>query len=128
MNGRTVTIETGDHGPVTVPEPQWCTGEGHDLAHAYRVDIGHIGVEHRITVRTVHGERELLTLGLAQHPYTELPSGTAVHVAVQLLDGDSYPFTVPDLAKLADDLAAAASRVRLVARRLAVETALGGGR
>jgi len=66
------------------------------------------------------GGEELLALALAQHPYTELPLGTAVHVSVRLGDGDHYPHDVAGLERLATDLVEAASEVRRMARLLAV--------
>jgi hypothetical protein len=44
-----------------------------------------------------------------------------VHVAVQLIDGDTYDYDAPGLEALATDLLEAAAKVRRMARRLAVE-------
>lgn len=129
MNEHTVTVNTLDHGPVTVPCPMWCVGEHPDGGH--RVDIAHYGVDHHIKVNTIHGPRDVLTAVLAQYPFTDRPTaapGNALHVSVQLLDGDSYPFDVAGLHQLAAELVDAATRVQRIARRLAVETRMGNGR
>ncbi|MFI0825704.1 DUF6907 domain-containing protein [Streptomyces roseolus] len=42
---RIITLPTTDHGPVTVPEPTWCTGH-HNHAPGHRVDLAHTGPEH----------------------------------------------------------------------------------
>jgi hypothetical protein len=87
MTPRTVTVQTGDHGPVTVDEPAWCTAD-HDTPQAFRTDISHFGPDIDITVDSPRGPAEALTLRLTRYPYTELPVGTAVHMSVCLADGD----------------------------------------
>lgn len=117
MTEQTVTINTADHGPVTLPEPAWCTGAHED--DGARTDIGHHGPDIPVTVGTRRGPRELLTMGLTQWPYDLADND--VHAAVQLLDGDHYRYDVPGLEALAEDLVRAAGRLRLMARRLSAE-------
>lgn len=63
---RTVTLTTLDHGPVTLPEPAWCTGHtGHKPE--CRVDLIHFGAEHSFAFE---GE-QLLIARLAQSPFFE---------------------------------------------------------
>lgn len=117
----TITVQTSDHGPVSVQCPDWCTGDGHPDG-GYRSDISHYGPEVVVTVRTVHGPRGLLDLGLTQYAFSERGPGTDVFVSAHLLDGDHYPYDVEGLDRLAADLVRAAGRVRSMARLLAVET------
>lgn len=117
---RTVTIPTSDHGDVTVPEPAWCLG-AHE-AGGYRVDIGHFGPDIEPTTTTSRGAVPLLSMNLAQNPFTDLADTTDVTVAVRLAEGSSHPHDVDGLDRLASDLVEAARRVRLMRRRLAVET------
>ncbi|MEU6944275.1 hypothetical protein ABZ957_03370 [Streptomyces sp. NPDC046316] len=58
-----VTLETHDHGPLTMPEPAWCTG--HAAALDYRADITHTGPEHHFAFE---GE-DMLVAMLRQHPF-----------------------------------------------------------
>jgi hypothetical protein len=41
LTPQTVTIPTCDHGVVTIPEPEWCTGANCTSPVATRVDITH---------------------------------------------------------------------------------------
>lgn len=124
MTGRTVTIDTSDHGPVTVPEPMWCTGQHPNVAH--RSDIHHSSAEHVVEVGTPHGPYPLLTMALTQWPYGLSAPGNGVYVAVHLADGDpEYDST--GLEGLAADLLEAAVKVRRMARRVGVESRMGDG-
>lgn len=114
-----ITVHTGDHGPVTIPEPAWCIGTHMEVA--YRSDITHIGPDAKVTVGTSQGPRELLTMFLTQSPYTILAPGSDVYVGVHLADGEHYSYGVNGLEQLAEDLVKAAGRVRLMARRLHAE-------
>jgi hypothetical protein len=120
MTPRTVTVQTGDHGPVTVDEPAWCTAD-HDTPQAFRTDISHFGPDIDITVDSPRGPAEALTLRLTRYPYTELPVGTAVHMSVCLADGEGWDADVAAVNALADQLAQGVRKVRYAARRLAVE-------
>jgi hypothetical protein len=122
---RTVTVQTGDHGPVTVEEHPWCTAD-HDAPLAFRSDISHFGPDIEIRVDSPRGTASVMSLCLAQYPYTQLPVGTGLHMSVCLADGDCWPVDVPAIETLATQLAHGVNKVRYAARRLAVET--GGAR
>ncbi|MFF0746591.1 DUF6907 domain-containing protein [Streptomyces sp. NPDC004111] len=96
----TVTVQTADCGPVTIPEPYWCTG-AHE-AEAYRVDIEHQGEQLRATVPTAcHGEVTALSMSLVQRPFST--TETRVMAAVQL-DGEWHEFDGPALWALSQAL------------------------
>lgn len=118
---RTITVNTTDHGPVTLPEPDWCAG---DHREGYRQDeIAHVGPSIDIDVNTERGTMRLLELMLWQDPFAKpaYPRGTAVHVVAHLLDGDHPGYDVQGLEGLVTDLLEAAGRVRQIARELASE-------
>jgi hypothetical protein len=106
-----VTVQTSDHGPVTVPEPAWCVGE--HVPGGFRVDIGHHSAD---AVMEFRGHTVLGVL-LASYPFADrMPRGP---LAVVELD-DFQSFTDPaDLEELADALTAHAATVRAVAGQLA---------
>lgn len=121
MTERTVTILTADHGPLTIPEPDWCATEHPD--GLLRQEVSHIGPPINITVNTHRGPARLVELMLWADPFPvpTNPHGAAVHVVAHLLDGDHFGYDVAGLEGLVTDLLEAAGRVRLVARRLASE-------
>lgn len=133
MTDRTVTIDTRDHGPVTIPEPAWCTGTSHEPippgpnridTRPLRSEIAHMGPSIDITVGTERGPRVLVELLLWQDPFPTpacLHSDT-VHVVARLLEGDHFGYDPAALDALATDLLEAADKVR----RLAVEVRGGG--
>lgn len=106
-----MTVQTSDHGPVTVAEPAWCTGE--HVPGGFRVDIGHHSAD---AVMEFRGHT-LLGVLLASYPFAErMPRGP---LAVVELD-DFQSFTDPaDLEALADALTAHAATIRAVASQLA---------
>jgi hypothetical protein len=127
----TVTIDTKDHGPITIPEPAWCVGhpttppapDGLDL-RPLRSEIAHRGPSIDITVGTERGPARLIELLLWQDPFPT-PACTHsddVHMAVQLLDGHHFGYDADGLNALATDLMEAAATVRRVARDLAAQT------
>ena len=100
MSGHTVIVDTADHGPVTLPEPFWCTGE--HPAEGYREDIEHQGEPIRLTVDTAcHGEVEVLNASLFQRPFSTTGS-TQPMVSVEL--DDWHEFNAGQLAGFADSL------------------------
>ncbi|HEY5834649.1 DUF6907 domain-containing protein [Streptomyces sp.] len=127
MTDHTVTIVTADHGPVTIPCPQWCTQATHVDGGA-RSDIHHTGPDILITAGSHRGPRELLTMTLTQWPYGLNAPGTDVHVAVHLADGKHAEYDTVGLETLVADLLEAAGRVRLMARRLGIENRPENGR
>ncbi|MFE2428418.1 DUF6907 domain-containing protein [Streptomyces sp. NPDC059373] len=121
MTERSVTIYTADHGPVTIPEPAWCTAPHRD--GGYREDITHAGPDVDLTTDTGDGPAVLLSFALEQHPFQDdAGPGGGVFVSVWLADGEYHPHDVDGLERLAVDLAEAGRGVRLMARRLAAET------
>ncbi|MFD0417298.1 DUF6907 domain-containing protein [Streptomyces sp. NPDC127108] len=97
----TVTVDTGDHGPVTIDEPFWCLGD--HPAEAYREDISHEGEEYPLIVGThCHGEVRLAVANLTQRPFS--PTDRAVRVAVEFDELHEYDSFA--LADLADSLVA----------------------
>lgn len=66
---RTVTVQTGDHGPVEIPVPHWATWT--TPAVDYRRDICHNGEEHAVVVDTpCCGEVRVAAAQLTQWPYS----------------------------------------------------------
>lgn len=115
--GRTVTVHTCDHGPVTTPEPAWCTGRHEDGLHL--VDVSHDGPDIPMAVSTEDGPVELLHLLLSQYPYGGGTEGQHLHMAV-LLGGGYHRFRDDTaLYRLADELVEHAVQLRILARRLA---------
>jgi hypothetical protein len=112
---RTITVPTRDHGVVTIPEPDWCTGEYHQ-PDGFRVDITHSSADDEFTVPTSRGTVVLLRTCLSQYPFTEQSPGLEPFISVQL-DGDWYPFEPNELCDLADAISGLADRIRSVADR-----------
>ncbi|MFF1743254.1 DUF6907 domain-containing protein [Streptomyces mirabilis] len=84
MSARTVTLQTIDHGPVTVPEPGWCQGHEGE-APVYRSDITHNSVTVKAAAQTDrHGRVPLLQAHISHAPYLELHSEPYPVVSVQL--------------------------------------------
>ncbi|MFC4611146.1 DUF6907 domain-containing protein [Streptomyces maoxianensis] len=79
--GRTVTVQTSDHGPVTLPEPSWCAGV--HPGGGRRSDLSHYG---RPTKVTLDNGRLLIEAQLAQWPYSV--RDTAPFVALELGDAE----------------------------------------
>lgn len=111
-----VTVETGDHGPVRVAEPSWCTGI-HE-AEAYREDIEHQGVEHVAEVETpCHGPVPVLSVSLAQRPFSAIDG--RVHALLQV-DEELHELNAAGLDEAAGLLVEHASTLRKLARELSV--------
>lgn len=117
-SSRTVTVPTCDHGPVTVWEPDWCTGsETEHQPGGYRVDIMHASPDHEFTTSTSRGTAVVLRTCFEQRPFTEHPPGHVPFVNVEM-DGDWYPHGSHDLRRLSDTLTAHADQLRALADRL----------
>lgn len=125
MTARTVTVRTRDHGSVTVVEPAWCLGEGHDHHGDYRSSIVHTGEDTPVMVRMPGGRAELLSVGLQESPFIADPIERGPSIVVQLLDG-YHALDAAGLELLARELVEAASQLRREVRRLQVEGRLGG--
>ncbi|MFD5111458.1 DUF6907 domain-containing protein [Streptomyces sp. NPDC058391] len=120
----TITITTSDHGPVTVSEPAWCTGQYHQAGGA-RVDITHTSVDIPFNLDVGDGPITVMRAVFEQRPFTELTPGRAVFVNVEL-DGDWTPCTVRQLNQLAAGLAMHPMHLRTLATQLA-DLLAGGG-
>ncbi|MEU8891154.1 hypothetical protein [Streptomyces sp. NPDC048442] len=113
---RTVTVQTSDHGPVTLPEPEWCLGN-HE-ASGYRADLSHTGPEHALA----YDDETLLVASLTQDPYaTHGPRTPGLYVEQT---GYARTLTPEETELLADALVGHAAELRVLARKLA---ALGEG-
>lgn len=112
MSGRrTVTVETGDYGRVTVPEPEWCTGDHPSVDH--RSDIAHFGTESGVPLRGY----ELLAVGLAAYPFAER-AARRPYLTVDT-GGEYTPFhTGADLIEFTNKVAAHLDRLRAAAAEL----------
>ncbi|MET9479858.1 hypothetical protein [Streptomyces sp. NPDC006638] len=116
---RTITLQTLDHGPITITCPAWCTG--HPGPPEFRVDTTHSGPSH---VGTFRG-RELQSARLAHSPFATRPGGDlAVSVGEPVMLG----LDPAGLDELAAAYVAYAVRLRHLARELAVLLARGDGR
>ncbi|MFJ9752952.1 DUF6907 domain-containing protein [Streptomyces chartreusis] len=62
-----VTVDTSDHGPVTIPEPSWCLGNHRD--GVARIDITHVGPNHVLTLATREGPAVHLITALESRPF-----------------------------------------------------------
>ncbi|MGW8682143.1 DUF6907 domain-containing protein [Streptomyces sp. NPDC055817] len=82
----TVTLETLDHGTITVPEPEWCRGHD-DYRPVHRGDITHNGAEVALRVETALGPAEALGVWISQAPYSELQPEPVPVAAVDIDDG-----------------------------------------
>lgn len=104
---RTVTVDTVDFGPVTLPEPFWCSGV--HPGGGYRADIAHYGQEIALTVDTsCHGEIRVMTASLYEGPFSEHEQrGPAVAVELGDFDtNDAHSLDAARLAGLADSMVA----------------------
>lgn len=98
---RMVTVQTGDHGPVTMPEPFWCAGI--HLPRDRRSDLTHDGEEFALVIdTTLHGPVRVAAASLLQYPYS-LRDQT-VHVLVEF--DEIHEYDAASLALLADSLVA----------------------
>ncbi|MET9617537.1 DUF6907 domain-containing protein [Kitasatospora indigofera] len=115
---RTVTVQTCDHGPVTTPEPAWCTGRHEDGLHL--VDVSHDGPETVLSVGTEHGDVEVMRLFLTRSPYSSRPEDQRTSLVVEI-GSECHRFRDDTaLYGLADTLAGHAVELRILARQLAL--------
>lgn len=119
---RTITVDTGDRGAITLTDPAWCT-LGH-RAESHAAAIHHVSDPVVITIGSENGPVQILQLALWQDPFlnpaVDSPHGTDVHISLyiggDLVDSVGYPLA--DLDALSADLMEAAQAVRLAARDL----------
>ena len=96
---RTVTVQTGDHGPVVLPEPFWCNWTTPTVD--YRSDICHFGQEQALVVSTpCCGEARIAAAQLTQWPFSV--QDTQIRAAVEL--DNNHEFDAATLAGLLDAL------------------------
>lgn len=108
---RTATVQVFVHKPLEIDEPEWCAGHAEDRAE-YKVDISHDGPEHVIAP----GGRELFRAFLTQAPFATTDRAVGLYVEVGDLSGTRTP---AEVEQLANDLEAAAVRLRELGRELA---------
>ncbi|MGW3330270.1 DUF6907 domain-containing protein [Streptomyces rubiginosohelvolus] len=104
---RTVTVQTTDQGPVTVPEPSWCVGHAEQPVDAL-VDLGHRSTEHPLG-------RPTDPVGIAlvsQYPHGNGPRDIGLFVEQTALAITLDPDAVRELA---DDYETAAAQLRRLA-------------
>ncbi|MEV5940325.1 hypothetical protein [Streptomyces sp. NPDC051994] len=116
----TVTVQTSDHGPVTMTCPSWCIGHVDILMS--RADLGHESAETLLRVPVPGGQVALMTAVFEQRPFTTRPPGTGVFLNLEI-DGQFYPLNRGEADEVADALLTAVVDLRVLARRLARHTA-----
>ncbi|MFD3657011.1 DUF6907 domain-containing protein [Streptomyces sp. NPDC058620] len=110
---RTVTVETADHGHVTIPEPAWCIAP-HDF-EGYREDIEHHSAKTPLIVPTpCHGLISALPVFFVWRPFSETDS--QMNVGIEL--DEWHEFSPTDLDKVAAALVEHARTIRVYARQL----------
>jgi hypothetical protein len=117
---RTATVNVFVHKPLEIDEPDWCAGHPETRAE-YKVDISHDGPEHVIAP----GGRELFRARLTQAPFASTDRTIGLYVESISLN---VTLTPDEVEQLADDLVAAADRLRELGRGLAEVLAGGEGR
>ncbi|WP_228979681.1 hypothetical protein [Streptomyces sp. DH12] len=113
MTARTVTVQTLDHGPVTVAEPGWCTGHV-DQPVENRTDLCHAG-----PARTLgYDDRPLWHAEVVAYPFAEDPArrGPGLYVEAAPFARTLAP---ADIVRLAAALVEHTARLRRMARELA---------
>lgn len=97
---RTITLDTQDFGPVTLPEPSWCRGHDDHQPGSYRVDLTHYGTE---TVLTYQGA-ELWRVMVTASPYATRPEDRPMCAYLEQghYTGDFTPAGLYDLAATLD--------------------------
>jgi hypothetical protein len=118
----TVTVPTLDHGPVTLPEPVWCTG--HTGPAGYRADVAHTGPETGLAIATPRGPVTILSTSLTAYPYGNAPDDPRPFLSVDL-GASTAPFTPDGLRDLADELTGYADWLRIRAHQLAAVISTG---
>lgn len=121
MIDHTIIVQTGDHGPVTLPDPLWCIGKDHPDGIA-RQDVAHLGPQSTVSIQTPDGLLDLLTIGLAEVPFSTNGAERVTHATVELGSADTWTADAAGLDDLATRLIEAAGKARYMARRLAAET------
>lgn len=98
----TVTLETVDHGDVTVPEPAWCIGHSWQ-PNPHRADITHNSVRVKAAAMTDgHGRVHLLHAYITHAPHAEIRPEPHPLVSVQLECTED--FAAEDIPQLIEGL------------------------
>ncbi|MER8004966.1 hypothetical protein [Streptomyces sp. NPDC094149] len=105
----TVTLDTIDHGTVTLPEPAWCTGHGWQ-PNPNLTDVTHYSVPVKASAMTeARGLVELLVARISHAPYAVLQPEPHPVIAVTVdVEGT---FNADDMGKITQGLRAAAMRL-----------------
>lgn len=109
----TVTLQTLDHGEITIEEPAWCVGHGGQLVGS-RADITHDGRPTVAELETDWGPVEFLRAHITHAPFLELRPELQPTVSVE----DFPLMDPPQLRQLAAELALYADRLRSLAAEL----------
>jgi hypothetical protein len=109
----TVTLQTLDHGEITIPEPAWC--QGHDGEQiVQRVDVTHVGRTVAAELETDGGTIEFLPARISWGPFAELRPEP-----YPLADVDDFPGMDPaQLRELAAELGMHAGRLYRLSNQL----------
>lgn len=84
----TVTLQTLDHGEVTIPEPGWCTGHDGDLVGDL-ADVSHDGPP---VQAALHGDTPVMQAHISHAPYLQIDPEPHPVLAVHLdYSGDLGP-------------------------------------
>lgn len=105
----TVTLQTLDHGEVTIDEPVWCTGhDGEDVG--YLADVTHNGAHTTAPIVTArYGPSNIMTAYISHAPHAVQQPEPHPVLSVELSEhGD---LDVPDGRTLARGLRIAAARI-----------------
>ena len=109
----TVTLQTLDHGEITIDEPVWCTGhDGEPVVQ--RVDVTHVGATVAAELETDGGTVEFLPARISWGPFAELRPEP-----YPLADVDDFPGLDPaQLRELAAEVGTHAGRLYTLANQL----------
>ena len=84
----TVTLQTTDHGEVTIPEPGWCTGHDGDLVGRLS-DLSHDGTPTQVFL---HGDTPIMQAHISHAPYLQASPEPHPVLSVHLdYNGDLSP-------------------------------------
>ncbi|MFG2837046.1 DUF6907 domain-containing protein [Streptomyces zaomyceticus] len=109
---RTITLSTLDHGPVSLPEPGWCTGHANRVP-GYRIDLTHTGAEHTFAFAS----DTLLVAMLSQDPFVTDPERRRPRLYVEQT-GYSASLDPAEVRQLAAALTVHAMHLRTLADQL----------
>lgn len=113
MTGRTITLQTLDHGLVVVEEPDWCLGHGGEPV-GYRADIVHKGRIVAAEYEGDHGPVEFLPARISWGPFGELQPEPFPVVDVE----EFPPMSPSQLRALAAEVALHAGRLYRLSNEL----------